>query len=597
MKRNIMLLGAGILLLSSMFTALVPSVVEGKAPRLINCSGILRDGGGNPVPNGSYSVAFKIYDGPGGGAVTLWTETQSVATLGGLFTVLLGSVTALPVTVFHDTTRYLGITVSPDPEMSPRTRLVSVGYAIESDPWNSDQDSNLFRLNGSVGIGGFPSPTNKLAVRNAGSSSFAMVGISSNANNSGSGNAYGGVYDAITYGTGSPYGVYSSVTSTTASSPAYGFFTEAENFAEGTAYGIYCHAGKIISGAISGTSYGGYFIGQSNVVGASAYGVYGSTNSQRGPSYGVYGTGFSATSGSNPSYGGHFSGTATGDGANGYGVYGVGSSSLGLSYGVYGDGGYAGVYGTGANAGVYGGGGSFGVFGTATNSGGFGVFGSNNGNSTIWAGYFAGDSRVTGNLSVDGFIFKNGGGFKIDHPTDPANKYLYHSFVESPDMKNIYDGVVTTDAKGEATVTLPDWFGSVNKDFRYQLTAIGQFAQAIVSREISDNRFSIQTDKPNVKISWQVTGIRKDAYAEAHRIPVEEAKSGGERGKYLQPEAHGVPASLGMHYEQEQKMAAERKQMEEQQAKMEAERKQHEEERTKMEQQRVIQEQKVRGNK
>jgi hypothetical protein len=62
---------------------------------------------------------------------------------------------------------------------------------------------------------------------------------------------------------------------------------------------------------------------------------------------------------------------------------------------------------------------------------------------------------------------------KIDHPLDPANKYLSHSFVESPDMKNVYDGVVVLDYNGEAVIDLPDWFAALNKDFRYQLTAIG----------------------------------------------------------------------------------------------------------------------------
>jgi hypothetical protein len=53
--------------------------------------------------------------------------------------------------------------------------------------------------------------------------------------------------------------------------------------------------------------------------------------------------------------------------------------------------------------------------------------------------------NFSGNVSVSGSLSKGGGSFKIDHPLDPANKYLYHSFVESPDMKNIYDGVATLD--------------------------------------------------------------------------------------------------------------------------------------------------------
>ena len=103
-------------------------------------------------------------------------------------------------------------------------------------------------------------------------------------------------------------------------------------------------------------------------------------------------------------------------------------------------------------------------------------------------------------------------------------------------MKNIYDGTVITDADGKAIVELPAYFEALNKDFRYQLTAIRQFAQAIVLEEISNNKFIIKTDRPNVKISWQVTGIRKDAFAEKHRIVPEVEKDKNEKGKYLYPD-------------------------------------------------------------
>ncbi|MCI0406483.1 MAG: hypothetical protein L0209_10545, partial [candidate division Zixibacteria bacterium] len=108
MKRITMLLGAEILILCSMLYAAVP--------QLINFQGILRDGSGNPVANSTYSVTFKIYDAPSGGSI-LWTETQSVGTTSGLFTVLLGSATVggIPDAVLSDSSRYLGVTVSPDP--------------------------------------------------------------------------------------------------------------------------------------------------------------------------------------------------------------------------------------------------------------------------------------------------------------------------------------------------------------------------------------------------------------------------------------------------------------------------------------------------
>ncbi len=163
------------------------------------------------------------------------------------------------------------------------------------------------------------------------------------------------------------------------------------------------------------------------------------------------------------------------------------------------------------------------------------VRGDNYGSATGYAGLFNGNTWVTGTF------YKNAGAFRIDHPLDPANKYLNHSFVESPDMKNIYDGVVTTDAAGNAIVELPAWFEALNKDFRYQLTVIGQFAQAIVAEKIKDNRFHIKTDKPNVEVSWQVTGIRHDPYAEQNRIPVEEMKPADKRGSYVYPEGFDQP--------------------------------------------------------
>jgi hypothetical protein len=153
-----------------------------------------------------------------------------------------------------------------------------------------------------------------------------------------------------------------------------------------------------------------------------------------------------------------------------------------------------------------------------------------------------------GSVNIVGNLSKGSGSFKIDHPLDPANKYLYHSFVESPDMMNVYNGNVTTNKHGLAVVTLPEYFEALNRDFRYQLTVIGQFAQAIVAKEISRNQFTIRTSHPNVKVSWQVTGIRHDAYADAHRIQVEEEKPPQEQGHYLHPELFGATPEKAIGY-------------------------------------------------
>jgi hypothetical protein len=153
-----------------------------------------------------------------------------------------------------------------------------------------------------------------------------------------------------------------------------------------------------------------------------------------------------------------------------------------------------------------------------------------------------GDVTIQGQLAVVGEIFAGVKDFRIDHPLDPANKYLYHASVESSEMMNIYTGNVTTDAQGEATVQLPEWFEALNTDFRYQLTVIGQFAQAIVAHEIQNRQFAIRTNAPNVKVSWQVAGVRQDAYAKAHPLVVEEEKNARERGFYFHPELYGASA-------------------------------------------------------
>ncbi len=118
-----------------------------------------------------------------------------------------------------------------------------------------------------------------------------------------------------------------------------------------------------------------------------------------------------------------------------------------------------------------------------------------------------GNSNISGDLNVGGT--KN---FRIDHPDDPDNKYLYHSCIESDEVLNQYSGNVITNADGIAVVTLADYIQKINIDFRYQLTVIGDFAQAIISKEITNNQFEIKTDKPNIKVSWMIVAKRNDKY-------------------------------------------------------------------------------------
>jgi hypothetical protein len=305
--------------------------------------------------------------------------------------------------------------------------------------------------------------------------------------------------------------------------------------------------------------------GQS-VKGTSGIGNYGYLG---GASNGVYG--FAASTGGNGVLGEANTGSnaagVKGRSSTGYGVYGEGPDR---NYGYLG-GPFIGARGYASTVS------GIGVFGTADN--GYNAYGVWGVSSSGYAGYFSGKVHVTGTLS------KGGGSFKIDHPLDPEHKYLYHSFVESPDMMNIYNGNVVTDENGFAEIMLPEWFEALNRDFRYQLTVIDdsdRFVLAKVVQEIHNNRFTIRTNFGHVKVSWQVTGIRKDPWAEAHRIPVEEVKPPEEQGTYLHPKEWGQPEEKGRDYPKLQEMREEQVKHQEQLGKHQEEMAKHQEEAAKL---------------
>jgi hypothetical protein len=160
---------------------------------------------------------------------------------------------------------------------------------------------------------------------------------------------------------------------------------------------------------------------------------------------------------------------------------------------------------------------------------------------------------TNGNLTAAGTITGAAKFFQIDHPSDPANKTLRHACIESDEYKNVYDGIAITDDAGYATIQLPSWMNDLNEKFRYQLTVIDEadtgdpLLWARVTRKIdSSNSFVIRTSGPGVEVSWQVTGVRKDAWAKANPFAVEEAKQGTEQGKYLAPEAFGKAHAEGI---------------------------------------------------
>jgi hypothetical protein len=338
-----------------------------------------------------------------------------------------------------------------------------------------------------VGVHG--TSTNGSTAKGVQGTSTTGIGVHGEATGNGYGVRGSGGYNGV-YGNGGSYGVIGSA------GGGYGVYGSGST-------GVYASGG---SGGYGAQAYGG------------TYGVYAA-----GASYGVYAEGQTGVYGNSGSGSGVWGNSSEPNSAAVYGTggqYGV----LGLNgrtAGVRGDSGYVGVWGQGT---------SWGFFSIATGTSGqnYGIMSETLSRTTGFAGWFK------GNVQVEGTVSKSAGNFLIDHPLDPDRRWLSHSFVESPDMMNVYNGTVVLDAAGRAKIQLPDYFEALNRDFRYQLTPIGAAAPSLhVARKVERNEFQIAGGSPGQEISWQITGIRQDDYANEHRIQVDTPKSKADQGTRL----------------------------------------------------------------
>ena len=513
---------ASLLAQSSQFTDPQPSI---SVPRLVNVSGVFQPADGQP-PAPVEVVTLSIYAAPEGG-VPLWQEMQSVVVdTTGRFTVLLGAShpDGLPPALFASgEAQWMSLQFARAGEVErSRVRIASVPYALKARdaetlggrpasayllaPTEGDEtgraagakaeDSSATAAEPPVAADlVLPGTTNFLAKYVNGAAgtvgNAAVVEIGGRVGIGMSTFPFDALHVRFSDPTGSITGV--AVQNMSNSATSYSgmlFYDQAGALAQFQGFNNVTHEYRINNIASNGSI--NFMLG-----GTSRFRVDSTAGTViSGPASIIAG---------NPTVGLLVSGGTTGisvgvSSPNGSGVFGDNP----LGRGVFG------ATDTG-----------FGVLGVATNV------------AAAWAGFFDGDVNVTGNL------FKGGGAFRIDHPLDPENKYLSHSFVESPDMKNIYDGVAVLDEAGEAIITLPDWFEALNGDFRYQLTPMGAAFVPYVAEEITGNQFKVAGGIPGRKVSWQVTGIRHDAFANAHRIQVEEQKPDAAVGTYLHPEAFG----------------------------------------------------------
>jgi trimeric autotransporter adhesin len=630
-------------------------------PRILSYQGVLADTAGLPKPDGDYSFTFRMYVSSSGGA-PIWSEAKTLHAKRGLFSTILGSITSIPDSVRFDRQYWLGVQVAPDPELSPRMQLASVGSSLNSAradlaqtvPDNSitagkiageqvvksinNLHDNLTMRGangasvttsgdtitvtasggGGGGIGTVQNTDNALTITNPGGPTTTInlhspfnvnsnVGIGTTTPNhrlriSGgpawtsngwhgelefdNASAMGWHANAVgnRFGIGQSVGglYFFSTTSDpgTTGSPANYLMTIADNANVGI--GTITPSSKLEIAAQDGLAVTGYnpFLTLRDTNAGNARGVIQGVNGGLNLFANSYLVGSNPTAFVRLDDNGHVGiglvpvptsgkldvngggGTGASVGIHGssndnYGMYGTSNTS----FGVFGESGSSpGVRARTYNPSSYA---LFTDYSTSStnfcglSSGDYALYA--NGptvlNGTLSAGFFViGDAGtfnyVAGSLHVGNDFEASGSkNFRIDHPLDPANKTLMHSCIESNERLLMYSGTVMTDASGDATIDLPSYFEALNINYRYQLTIVGEeFAQAIVSREIRNNQFAIKTDKPSIKVCWQVTGDRNDAYARAHPYVVESQKDPEERGKYYQPELFGQPKEKTIGY-------------------------------------------------
>lgn len=506
------------------------SVSYAEIPATISYQGVLTDAAGAVVPDGAYQLTFTLYNA---GGSALWTETHAnVAVTGGIFQVILGSVTSLAALPF-DQPYQLGITVNNGGELTPRLPFTAVPYSLSAR--TLVPGAAVTSLNGLKDGVTLAAGANVSITPNGNT-----LTIATNSGGAGDGHSLdavdGSPVNALVVDANGQVGINQpapaallDVNGSTQLRAAVGIGGASPN-----------SAFPLLVRAAAGTG----LLGFQDAAGAGQWHLnYG------GPT--IKGLNFAETGvddarlylqdGGNVGIGTaqpnakldvngnmRVANTVIGNGN----LFLSGDATGGPDF-IIGTDGQTGVRTVYSNV-------SLNVKGKAPETFLFNVELSNGDNLL----------EVLANKEVyvnsDFFVSNGSKNFIIDHPLDPANQNLQHNAVEGPGYYTFYHGNVVLDEKGEGWVQLPDYFEALNTEVSYNLTTVGGYAPVYVAQEVQNNRFLVAGGKAGLKVSWQVTANRNDPYAQQHPYQAVVAKGAEERGHYNYPEGYGQPETMSV---------------------------------------------------
>ena len=444
-----------------------------EAPRLISYQGRLTDASGSPI-NGTRNITFKLYTTQTGGS-PIWTETQNnVPISNGLYSVMLGSVSAFPPSVDFSQQYWLGVTVEGTPEMTPRYQLGSSPYALNLASlgatngqvlkWNAT-NSKWVPSNDVVGVIGAGTPN--------------TIPIWVNESALGSSIIYQSSDEKIGIGTTSPQSKFEVQADIPGGQAVGAFFNTriGDRDATGVA-GVSADSDGFGIGGVFRGGRKGVFASVSPTGSATYWGVSGYVNGGSGTNIGVEGE---VASGSGTNYG--VRGKAFGTGTN-YGLFGNAAGAA-TNYGVY---------GTAEDLVSFRSGGrtlpstKYGVYGSATGTGiDYGIYGTAIGGSQNYAGYFdQGSVRIVNNLFVGGPSLTSGYALLVESSgTGTANATAYivnraSSGIAFMSQDSSSDGCAIFSQKGTGYILRADgWTGGWHSVFTVNDTNKTRIAEVI----------------------------------------------------------------------------------------------------------------------